>query len=62
MSERFDGASLASGLAVVAMGALLLLDEAGALELSAGLVGALVSAVVGVILIAGGLGEGRNGG
>ena len=45
------------GLAVIAMGTLLLLDQEDVLSLSLAIVGAIVSAAVGTILIVSGLGE-----
>jgi hypothetical protein len=57
VTRRVDRVSLAAGLAVIAMGALLWLDFEGTLDMTLGLFGALASAVVGVILVASGLGQ-----
>ncbi len=61
MSRRVDTVSLAGGLAFLAVGALLLLDQEGVINLSLGVAGAVVAAVIGVILIASGLAEGGDG-
>jgi hypothetical protein len=57
MSARVDLVSLIAGLALLALGGLLILDQSGALELTAGWFGAALAAVLGSILIASGLGE-----
>jgi hypothetical protein len=58
--SRLDRVSLTAGLAMMALGALLVLDQAEAIDLSPGIAGAAVTAAVGVILIASGLAdEGR---
>jgi hypothetical protein len=57
LNRRFDRVSLAAGLAVVAMGVVLWLDQAGDVHLSLGLVGALLAAVLGLILLVSGLDE-----
>jgi hypothetical protein len=62
VNRRVDSVSLVAGLAFVAIGALLLLDQEGVVELSLGLAGALIAAAIGVILIASGLAEGDDGG
>jgi hypothetical protein len=60
MSRRLDRVSLTAGLAMMALGALLVLDQAEAIDLSPGIAGAAVTAALGVILIASGLAdEGR---
>ena len=61
MSRRVDSVSLIAGLALIATGALLLLDQEDVIDLSLGIAGAVVAAVIGVILIASGLAEGGNG-
>jgi hypothetical protein len=55
--QRVDRISLAAGIAVVALGALLLLDEAGVFSLTLGLFGAILAAVIGTILLVSGLDE-----
>lgn len=55
MSGRLDFASLAAGIAIVLLGALLLLDQGGEVALSLGLVGALLAAVIGIVLLISGL-------
>lgn len=62
MKRRLDSVSLVAGLAIVAVGALLLLDQKDVVDLSLGLAAAIVAAAVGVILIASGLAEGGDGG
>jgi hypothetical protein len=55
--SRLDRISLTAGLAMMALGALLVLDQAEAIDLSPGIAGAAVAAALGVILIASGLAE-----
>jgi hypothetical protein len=55
LNGGFDRVSLIAGVAIVAMGAVLWLDQAGDVHLSLGLVGALLAAVIGVILLVSGL-------
>ncbi|MQA72995.1 MAG: hypothetical protein GEU88_01345 [Solirubrobacterales bacterium] len=55
MSHRFDLASLAAGIAVIVVGVLLLVDQDGGFALSFGVVGALLAAVIGVVLLVSGL-------
>ena len=57
VSRELDRVSAAAGVAVTVMGVLLLLDQEDVVELSLGLVGALIAAVLGAILIVSGLGE-----
>jgi hypothetical protein len=54
--------SLVAGLAIAAVGVLLLCDQEGVIDLSLGVVGAIAAAVIGVILIASGFVEGGDGG
>jgi hypothetical protein len=61
VSKRVDTVSLIAGLALVATGTLLLLDQEDVIDLSLGIAGAVVAAVIGVILIASGLVEAGNG-
>ena len=58
MSRRADPVSLVAGLAVLVIGGLLLLDQEGVLDLSLGVFGAIVSAVIGTILLVSGLADG----
>ena len=60
MRRGVDVESLAAGIAVIVVGTVLLLDQSGTIELTATLVGALNAAMIGVILIAGGLGRDRD--
>ena len=60
MNRRPDRVSLAAGIGVIAMGVLLLADQEDALSLSLGLFGAIVSAVVGAILLISGIDENRE--
>lgn len=55
MNDRFDVVSLAAGLGLIAVGGLLFLDAAESIELTAGIAGALLAALVGMILILSGL-------
>ena len=52
---RFDIVSLASGAVIAALGALVLLDSSGALDLSLGWIAAALTGAVGVILLLSGL-------
>jgi hypothetical protein len=53
--ERPDVVSLGAGLGLIAVGGLLLLDQAGSLELTIGLAGALMAGLIGMILLLSGL-------
>jgi hypothetical protein len=55
-----DPVSLVSGIAVTALGVLLVLDQADAIELTFGWLGAALAAVLGVILLISGLSQGEN--
>lgn len=55
--SRPDRISLLSGLAFVVIGVLLVLDQSGDLDLTPGLAGAALAALVGTILIATGFDE-----
>jgi len=55
--ERLDVVSLGSGLGLITVGGLLLLDQAGSLELTIGLAGALMAALIGMILVLSGLND-----
>lgn len=59
MSRRADLTSLVAGLAVVALGVLLLLDAGGTLDLRFGVLGPVVCAALGAILLASGLSRPR---
>jgi hypothetical protein len=52
---RADLVSLASGVLIAALGALVLLDSSGALDLSMGWLGVAVTGAVGAILLVAGL-------
>jgi hypothetical protein len=52
---RFDRASLVAGLAIVALGVLLLLDRTGAIDIGFGYAAPAVTATVGAILLAAGV-------
>jgi hypothetical protein len=56
---RTDPASLVAGLALIALGAVLLADARGALDLRFGGAAPLVCAAVGAVLLATGLARGR---
>jgi hypothetical protein len=53
--RRADVPTLVSGLVIIVLGAVLLLDHAGELSLDFGSLGPAVLAAVGLILLAGGL-------
>ena len=53
----YDGVSLVSGVVILALGGLLILDQAGVLELDAGWFAAAFTAALGAILVASGLFE-----
>ncbi len=55
-----DPVSLVSGIAVTALGVLLVLDQADAIELTFGWLGAALAAVLGVILVISGLSQGES--
>ncbi len=55
MSRRIDRVSLTAGLVVIGLGGLLLLDQEDVIDLTLGLVGALVAATIGTILLVSGL-------
>jgi len=57
---RFDPVSLASGAAIAALGALLLFDSAGTVDVSLGWMAVALTGAVGAILVLSGL-LGRNG-
>jgi hypothetical protein len=54
-SRRPDALSLVAGLAIVLLGAVLVLDHAGVLDLRFAAFGPIVCAVIGAILLASGL-------
>lgn len=55
MRRRPDPTSLVAGIAILALGVLLLLDASDALELHFGLLAPAVCAAIGAILLASGL-------
>ena len=59
MRGRADIASLVAGLALIALGAVLLADARGGLDLTIGGAAPLVCAAVGSVLLATGLSRGR---
>lgn len=61
MSRRPDTTSLVAGIAIMAFGALLLLDRAEELDLGFGWFLPLLAATVGVILLVSGLAARGNG-
>ena len=54
-ADRPDLPSIVAGIAVLALGAVLLLDETGVIELSFGLLAPVACAATGAILLASGL-------
>ncbi|HEX2468784.1 MAG TPA: hypothetical protein VHJ54_11315 [Solirubrobacterales bacterium] len=55
--RRVDRVSLIAGLAMMAVGGLLVLDQTDAIELSPGIAGAALAAALGVIMITSGLAD-----
>ena len=55
---KMDPVSLASGAVIAALGALVLLDSSGALDVSLGWIAVVLTGAVGVILLLGGLVDG----
>ena len=55
---KFDPVSLASGAVIAALGALVLLDTSGALNISLGWIAVVLTGAVGVILLLSGLLDG----
>lgn len=55
VARRTDPVSLAGGIGLVGFGVLLLLDQTGAIALTFGWLGAIVSAVAGAVLLISGL-------
>jgi hypothetical protein len=55
---KFDLVSLASGAVVAALGAVVLLDSSGALDVSLGWIAVVLTGAVGVILLLSGLLDG----
>ena len=58
---RVDPVSLASGAVTAALGALVLLDASGALELSLGWMAVALTGAAGLILLVSGFGRDGNG-
>ena len=58
---RFDPVSLASGVVIAALGALLLIDSAGDLHISLGWMAVVLTAAVGAIFMLSGLLRGNGG-
>lgn len=59
MSRRADLTSVVAGAAVIALGALLLLDAVGTVELRFGVLGPAACAALGAILLASGMSRPR---
>jgi hypothetical protein len=57
VKARTDLVSLGSGLGLIAVGGLLLLDQSGSIELTIGLAAALMAALIGMILLLSGLSD-----
>ena len=57
MKARTDLVSLGSGLGLIAVGGLLLLDQSGSIELTIGLAAALMAGLIGMILLLSGLND-----
>jgi ABC-type transporter Mla maintaining outer membrane lipid asymmetry permease subunit MlaE len=58
---RLDSVSLASGAVIAALGAIVLLDSADAVDITAGWMAVVLTAALGVVLLVSGL-AGRHGG
>jgi hypothetical protein len=52
-----DPVSFVGGIAIAVLGVLLVLDQAGALDMSAGWIGAALCAAIGVTLVASGIAD-----
>jgi len=59
---RFDPVSLASGVVIAALGALLLIDSAGGFHISLGWMAVVLTGAVGLIFLLSGLIRGNGGG
>ena len=59
MRERVDRTALISGIAVIAIGGLLMLDQGGSVEISAGVLAAIFVGAFGLIMLLSGLFEDR---
>jgi hypothetical protein len=57
---RVDLVSLASGAVIAALGALVLLDSSGAMDISLGWIAVALTGAVGVILLVSGLAKGAG--
>jgi hypothetical protein len=55
--EQVDVVSLGSGLGLMVVGGLLLLDQSGSIELTIGLAAALMAGLIGMILVLSGLSD-----
>jgi hypothetical protein len=58
--ERLDMTSLIAGIAIVALGTLILLEEEGTIDLAGGWLLAVLAAATGVVLVASGMGARRS--
>jgi hypothetical protein len=58
---KVDAVSLGSGVIVAALGALILLDESGAVDVTLGWIAVVLTAAVGAILLLSGLANGSAG-
>lgn len=59
MREGVDRTALISGIAVIAIGGLLMLDQGGSVEISAGVLAAIFVGAFGLIMLLSGLFEDR---
>lgn len=59
MRERVDRTALISGVAVIVIGGLLMLDQGGSVEISAGVLAAIFVGAFGLIMLLSGLFEDR---
>ena len=55
MRREFDPVSLVGGVAIAVLGVVLMLDQGGDVELSAGLLGAILVGAFGLIMLISGL-------
>jgi NhaP-type Na+/H+ or K+/H+ antiporter len=60
LHDRIDLTSLVAGVAIAVIGALILLQDNGAIDLEAGWLFAAIAAATGVVLVASGMGARRR--
>jgi hypothetical protein len=60
LRDRIDLTSLVAGIAIAVIGALILLQDDGTIDLEAGWLFAVLAAATGVVLVASGIGARRS--